>query len=367
LNITFSIVDIHFGGGGERVVANLANYFTAIFKYQVEIISFGIRKSTPIFPVDKRIKISYLNINQEPSNGISNLLSKYRTYQKLKAHLKNIQQRTIILAIGTYPNILLSHVNNSAIRRIGCEHNSFGSVNFLWSLLRKVSYKHLDATISLTSTDFQSLEKISRKCLVIPNAGSFSVTDNTYKINSRQLLAIGRLSYQKGYDYLLDVFEKLSKQAPDWTLRIIGDGPLHDWLHKEIQKRNLQHRISYLPLSENIVEEYLNSAIFLMTSRFEGLPLVLLEAQACGLPIVSFNCDTGPRDVVTDGIDGFLIDPYEINTVTAKIIRLIEDENLRTIFSANARKNAARFSPEIICAKWQQLFEEMCPDAGADL
>ncbi len=357
LNVTFLITDFHFGGGGERAVANLANYFTTTLNYHVEIISFHRQKTSPVYYLDKNIEIKYLNVDQEPTNSISNVYSKLKTYKRLKAYLNNNYRKSIIISIGPYANIFLAYIKRTNIRRIGYEQNSFKSVNFLWSFFRRISYKHLDATISLTEKDFSLLNQISSKCFVIPNTRSFSVNIN--RKNNKQILAIGRLSYQKGYNYLLDIFEKLSKHIPDWNLRIVGDGPLHDWLINEIQKRRLQNRISYIPLSENIADEYLNSSIYLMTSRFEGLPLVLLEAQAFGLPIVSFDCDTGPSDVVNDGSDGFLVDLYDVDTMIKKVRLLTDDENLRTFFSLNARLNSDKFSAENVCLKWQKVFSEL--------
>ena len=351
--------DIHFGGGGERVVTNMANYFSAKFSYSIEIISIGKPNRHPIFPVDEKVKIKYLNVDQDISNPVSNIISKFNALKRLRVYLKNNQEKSIILGIGTYPNVLLSLIGKTHLVKIGCEHNSFNSVNILWVFLRKIFYKQLDATISLTEKDFKNLKKISKKCFVIPNARTFLPVLNIPDRNYKQLLAIGRLSYQKGYDYLLDLFQQLSKDLPDWNLRIIGDGPLKNWLISEIAKRNLQNRISLVPSSKNIADEYLNSSIYMMTSRYEGLPMVLLEAQAFGLPIISFDCDTGPGDIVIDGVNGFLVEPFDVDTMLIRTKNLIEDETLRNRFSKNALLSSDRFSEENIYSKWEQVFNEL--------
>ena len=358
-HIIFLVHDIHFGGGGERVVTNMANYFSAKFSCSVEIISIGLPNSYPIFPVNEKVKIKYLNVDQDISNPVSNVISKFKALKRLRVYLKNNQEKSIILGIGTYPNVLLSLIGKNNLVKIGCEHNSFNSVNILWVFLRKILYKQLAATISLTEKDFINLKKISKKCFVIPNARTFSPVLNTPDRNNKQLLAIGRLSYQKGYDYLLDLFERLSKDSPDWNLRIIGDGPLKNWLISEIAKRDLQNRISLVPSSKNIADEYLNSSIYLMTSRYEGLPMVLLEAQAFGLPIISFDCDTGPSDIVIDGVNGFLVEPFDVDTMLIRTKNLIEDETLRNRFSKNALLSSDRFSEENIYSKWEQVFNEL--------
>lgn len=358
-HIIFLVHDIHFGGGGERVVTNMANYFTINLACDVEIISIGLPKGHPVFPIDESVKIKYLNVDQDISNPVSNIISKFKSLNRLRVYLNNKREKSIILGIGTYPNILLSLITNPALIKIGCEHNSFNSVNILWASLRKLGYKRLDATISLTEKDFEDLNKISKKCFVIPNARTFLPLSNTSDHNNKRLLAIGRLSYQKGYDYLLDLFEQLSKNIPDWDLRIIGDGPLKNWLTTEITKRNLQNRISLVESSENIADEYLNSSIYLMTSRYEGLPMVLLEAQAFGLPVISFNCDTGPRDIVINGVNGFLIEPFDVDTMVIQTKNLIKDKALRNHFSNNALLSSDRFAAEKIYSKWDHVFNEL--------
>ena len=143
-NVTFIVADINFGGGGERVVANMSNYFTNHFNYNIEIISFGPYNPNLFYPIDKKIKIKYLNIEQANSGVFSNFISKIRTFKKLDVHIKNYQGKHIVLGIGTYPNILLSLINKSNLIKIGCEHNSFKSVSLFWSFIRKFLYKKLN-------------------------------------------------------------------------------------------------------------------------------------------------------------------------------------------------------------------------------
>ena len=357
--ISFIVPDINFGGGGERVVANMANYFVNNYSYNVEIISLGYQNDKLYYQIDSKVKIKYLYVDQENSNIISNILFKLKSYKRLNSYLNQYHEKHFVLGIGTYPNILLAHINGNNLIKIGCEHSYFNSLNKLWCFLRKISYKKLDATISLTNEGFNNLNNISRKCYVIPNARTFAPVNKDCTKDNKQLLFIGRISYEKGYDYMLEVFEKLSKQIPDWNLLIVGDGPLKDWLTDEIKRRSLQDRITQINTSKNIINEYLESSIYLMTSRNEGLPMVLLEAQAFGLPIICFNCQTGPSEIVTDGFDGFLIDPFEIDVMVKKIKILIEDEKLRILFSKNAIQSSDKFSEGKIYSKWKQLFNEL--------
>jgi len=361
-NIIFIITDLNFGGGGERVVANMANYFFKESNYNVEIISLGLFSLETFYNIESGIKIKYLNIKQKSNNKIQNIYYKIKTFFSLKNYLKSNRNKSFVLGIGTYPNILLSNINYPYMIRIGCEHNSYKSVNKIWSILRILYYKKLNAVVSLTQKDRIFLSKISKYCYTIPNARTFTpiiIKDFSNKKARKQLLAIGRLSYQKGYNYLLDIFEKLSHKIPDWNLCIIGEGPLEKWLNDEIKKRKLKHRICLMKPIKEISKMYIDSSIYIMTSRFEGFPMVLLEAQSFGLPIVSFDCDTGPRDIIHNGIDGFLVKPYDINEMANRIEQLIKDKELRKRFGINAIKNSDNFSDEKIYSIWEKLFKNL--------
>jgi glycosyltransferase involved in cell wall biosynthesis len=165
--------------------------------------------------------------------------------------------------------------------------------------------------------------------------------------------------YEKGYDFLLEVIKKISISHSDWEFRIIGDGPLENKILKQIELSGFKEKISLISSTKFILEEYLNASIFLMTSRKEGLPMVLLEAQVCGLPIVSFDCETGPSDIVVDNANGFLIDCFDIEKMVQKISLLCYDYDLRVKFGKDAVENVKKFSPEAINSKWEKLFEEL--------
>lgn len=355
LDLVFLVADLHYGGGGERVTINLANYFEKK-GYIVEIISIAQAKPTNIFSVNDGIKIKYLNID---FNVGSNLIKKIISVLTVKTHFRKYKTKTIVLGIGNYPSLLLSFLpKEKNITTIGCQHLAYSGVKNIWALLRKILFRRLDYIVSLTNSDLPKFKKINKNSIVIPNS-IVPVSDKKALLTNKRILFIGRMVPDKGYDILLKIIKKVIEIHSDWEFRIIGDGPLKNHILKEIGLSGLMGKISLLSTTKFIAEEYLNASIYLMTSRKEGLPMVLLEAQTCGLPIVSFNCDTGPSEIVSDNETGFLIDCFDIEKMVQKICLLCSDFELRSRLGKNATHHVKKFIPEVINSKWEELFQQI--------
>lgn len=355
MHITFLVHDIHFGGGGERVTANMANYFAAKGD-QVTIVSVSIRKPENIFNIDENVNIEYLNIDL--NSGIK-FIRKIESVFAVRSYFRKADCQTFLLGIGTYPTLLAALLpHRDQLIKIGCQHGAYASVKHLWFILRWIFFRRLNALVSLTDFDVPRLQKLNKNVCVIPNSISF-FPDQPAELQNKILLSIGRFDYPKGYDLLLEVFSRFCVDNKDWNFRIIGDGPTKKTIVSTIAAKNLTGRVSIIPSSGSIVKEYLNASVYVMTSRTEGLPMVLLEAQACGLPIVSFNCETGPSDIVNSGKDGFLIDNYDINVMKEKLTELCADFDKRKYFGHNARNNVRKFFPDQVFNKWEALFNQL--------
>jgi len=355
MTIVLLVHDIHFGGGGERVAINLANYFVEKVSHVI-IVSLSQPKTRNIFTIDKRIGIEYLEINFEYG---SNLINKITSVFKINKHFNNYQGQTIVLGIGNYPSLLLCLLpKRKNIKTVGCQHLAYSGIKNSWALLRNIFFNRLDRIVSLTNRDLSKYKSLNKNSVVIPNSIS-PCPKNPALLTNKRILFIGRMVYEKGYDILIEVLKKINARHPDWVFRIIGDGPLKNSIVEKIEVSGLKENISLISSTNLITEEYLKASMFLMTSRTEGLPMVLLEAQVCGLPIVCFDCETGPSDIVTDNKNGFLIDCYDIDKMTERISLLCIDYDLRLKFGRNAVENVKKFSPEIINSKWDKLFEEL--------
>jgi amylovoran biosynthesis glycosyltransferase AmsD len=355
LRIIFLVQDIFLGGGGERVTVSLANRFVEEGK-TVTIVSISKKRKENIFTIDRKVDIQYLNIDLDAGYK---LFSKTKSYFAFRKFIKKNNYPTFILGIGNYPSILVSLLPRMPqIKTIGCQHNSYASLSAFWMVLRWILFRRFDAIVSLTNRDLAKLKRHNPNVWVIPNSVPFFPEQIEQKQNST-VLSVGRIDFAKGHDLMLDVFEKFTQVNSEWNLRIIGDGPLERKIRQIIINKGLSDRVLLLPPTNRIEEEYLNSSVLIMTSRTEALPMVLLEAQAYGLPIVSFDCETGPAEIITNGVDGYLIPPYNITEMTEKLLELCSDPVKREQFGKNGRKNVKRYLPETIFAKWNLLFNHL--------
>jgi glycosyltransferase involved in cell wall biosynthesis len=193
---------------------------------------------------------------------------------------------------------------------------------------------------------------------VISNPLSFYPQKKALLLNKRAIL-VGKLSYQKGQDMLVEAWEMITKKHPEWTLEIYGKKDGNSYYQHLIEQKGLDNNIHLFDPVTNIEDKYLEASIYVLSSRFEGFGMVLIEAMAAGLPCVSFNCPYGPSDIICHGEDGLLVEPGNINKLAEKIIYLIENEDKRICMGRKARENVKRYLPENIVPQWDKLFKQL--------
>ncbi len=231
-----------------------------------------------------------------------------------------------------------------------------------WNLLRRLVYRFSDVLVCPVRASlarFQSMTK-ARGC-VIPNPfgvpSSSSVPDKPE--SGHVMIAMGRLVPQKGFDLLLDAFAQVAERHRDWKLTILGVGPLLDELREQAASLNLADRVSFAGNSPDPFPRLQAADLFVMSSRFEGFPLALCEAMACGLPVVSFDCPEGPAEIIRHEVDGMLVPPQDVAALSAALDRLMSDPQLRQRLRERAPEVLARFSLESTLAMWQTLFDKL--------
>lgn len=353
--ILFIVADIHLNGGGERVTFNMADYFVNS-GYDVTVLSFDKLKRNALFSHYDKIKIHYL--------GVSNTkyVAKLKTYKALDNYLSN-NKFDIIFGIGSYPSIMLGLVkrfNNITLngaKTIGCEHSSFDAVSILWKQLRRLSYPYLNATVVLTKGDLPKIKNLNNNSYVIPN--SVTISDFSSPLNAKSFVSIGRLSKEKRFDEMIRLFKKFTQFNDNWHLNIVGEGKELENLHSLIEQLELSNFVTIYPFSHDISNYYLNSSIFLMTSKTEGLPMVLLEAKSFGLPIISYNCDTGPRDIIRDNEDGYLIPMDNTELFLKAMYTLTTNQEKLKSMGRKSQENVIEFSPQKIYEKWTKLIDSL--------
>lgn len=347
-----------YHGGLNQVVTNLVNAFAD--KYNIHLISLSFDGSIN-FKLDSRVKFSYL------SDAPKRLMEMRRT---LKHKLRDyIIKNDIEIAVieGDYPGFICSTLRYTTnAKLIFHEH---GSIMSQWNqkdivFIRWFSALFSHRTVTLTERNRSDyLRKFhfrKRKILAIPNwIAEFEGTRIQYDLNSKKIIAAGRLRKEKGFLMLLQAYRMIAEKNPEWQLDIYGDGEEKGELEEYIETNNLSAYVKLKGWKDYLFDVFGNYSFLVMTSYREGFPLILLEAKQAKLPIISFDILTGPREIIEDGVDGILIKPYDINRFSEAMQIMMNDDDLRQRLSDNADKTLHKYSKETISDLWNKLFDEM--------
>ena len=380
MHILYIYSEISIKGGTDRVLVEKANYLSA-HGYDVTIVTeaqLGRDLSFPINPAVKHIDMG-LDFNRQYTQGtIGRLWTYYSLIREYKKRLKVVLQRekpdVVICLMGRSLDFIAemndgsikvveAHTTKKHLRSFHMMEERGGLYKYAarylrWKMSRNVS--KLDAIVVLTQQDANDWKEVKR-VMVIPNAVPFD-TQEVSILNNKQVIMVGRYNDAKGYDYLIPAWDVVHQKHPDWELHVYGSGELHDQVVQWIQERHLEDTIILHEPVDNIKEKYLESSIAVLSSRYEGFSLVLLEAMSCGIPFVSFDCPHGPRNIIRNGEDGLLVEYLNPQALADGICQLIEDESLRKRLGANAKKNIGRFSRESVMRQWEALFVELVKD-----
>ncbi len=376
LKIIYCIPSLYLAGGMERVLTLKANYFAEVYGYEIIIILTDGEDKKPFYELSPRVKIINLNINFEELNGkpiirkiLLYLKKQYKYKNKLKKCLFEIKPDITISMLRREINFINSIKDGSV--KIGEIHFSkanyrdlngekiFGHIQkliaHLWMKQLIHQLKKLDKFITLTDQDRQMWTEL-KNVETINNPLSFS-PGITSKCENKQVIAAGRYVNQKGFDLLIEAWSIVEKKHPDWELHIFGDG---DRKSLELLFDKYDIKNCFLEYStSDISTKFINSSIYVLSSRYEGMPMVLLEAIAFGLAVVSFDCPCGPKDIITNRIDGVLVESGNTIQLANEICTLIENDDLRKEMGLNAQKNAEKYRIENICQLWKNLFENL--------
>jgi len=375
LKLVYVTPALYMAGGVERVLTLKANYFAEHFGYDITIILTEGKGKPLFYPLSDKINVINLDINFEELwncgfvKKVFLYLRKQREYKRaLTKELMRIRPDITVSLLRREINFINDIKDGS--RKVGELHvNRFNYRNFeanetnvikslfarYWMRDLVAHLKRLDSLVVLTEEDKRSWKKIEN-VQVIPDPLSFA-PQSVSPLTNKRVIAVGRYVYQKGFDLLLRSWAEVEKQCPDWELVVYGEGDrspyeqLRQDLGIDINRCHLNSK------TKDIEREYVNSSLFVFSSRFEGFGMVLVEAMACGLPIVSFDCPCGPKDIVRDGEDGLLIESGNVSAFTQGMISLMGDADIRKDMSVAAQRNVQRFKIGRVAQQWQQLFD----------
>lgn len=354
------IIDILGSGGAERVMSILANRFTEI-GYDITIFSKAHGPS--FFKLEEKVKVVYPKVKIKYNNYSTNIINRLRLYLNIYAFLKKEEPDLVIPFSTTTNGTVIPICKLLGLHVIASEHTNYkvGLNSFPTWFIKRHIYPHADLITVLTERDKKEFYvKFMKNVTVMPNPLSLlpiSYPDNLKR--GKIILAIGNVSrvFIKGFDNMLQIFTHISLRYSDWKLWIAGGGDPSN-INDLIQKYNLTERVSLLGEVKDIQKYMRQSSIFAMTSRWEGLPMVLIEAMSQGMACISFDCFTGPRDIITDGFDGILVEDQNKTQFENQLSELMENHDLRLTLSRNAVETSKKYLPEIIINKWISLIEK---------
>lgn len=358
MKIVYLYSSLAIMGGIERVLVNKMNYLVC-HGYEVYMITPDQGQHCVPYKLDERVRfydLQILSYTQYKYRGWKRLQEGKRLsqlyHQRLKEKLEEIKPDVIVCTTSQYVRALLRMKGN--IPLVVESH-----VNFLhpdsWHHKIRTLYNNYwigkaDALVTLTQGDAKNWQRVSRSVHVIPNIVHLNDTGRYSDCINKRAIFVGRLVEQKGLHDIIKIWRIVNQRHPDWQLDIYGDGQMDSM--PEIQ-------LFVHPPTENIMDEYVNSSMLLMTSVYEPFGLVLPEAMSCGLPVVAFDCPYGPVDIITDGLDGYVIRSRDVEIYANLVCRLIESRQLRLQMGNTAVQSVQRYSAERIMPMWKELFDSL--------
>jgi glycosyltransferase involved in cell wall biosynthesis len=368
MNVLVFIHSLH-SGGAERVTVNLVNQW-AIRGWKVTVATLA-SEELDFYELHPTVLRVALNATSESRHTFAAIGHNVR---RLLALRKLLRQTAPNVAIGmmTTANVLLalSAVGRPDVRIFTCEHTypPLLPVGAMWDRLRRWSYPLAEKVTMLTAEGLEWLEsEIPRaRGVVMPNPIPYPLAVSEPRLvpgallllGRRLLLAVGRLSEEKSVDRLLDAFSSIAPAHPLWDLVVLGEGPLRAALEAQVQKLGLQGRVRLPGRVGNVGDWYARADLYVLSSRVEGFPNTLGEAMAHGCPAVSYDCDTGPRDIIRDGVDGLLVRPVgDVRALAAALGALMADDDQRARMGQQAVNVRERYSMDRVLAMWDRLLD----------
>ena len=358
-------------GGMERVLIDKLNWLVENERFDVCLLLTDHGDNPIVYPLSPKVECCDLGIMFHKIYRFSmwrRPFMLYKLHQQFRQRLSEIKQKfspdiIVCVKLCYISDVVMIHGNIPVVYE---SHNSFianrlDNISLFQKIRMRFWYhtlKRVQMIVALTQSDAKEWKKLNPHVQVIPNIAHLNPVGRLSDCHSKSVIFVGRYSYQKDIPSLMRIWALVHQRHPDWELHIYGGyGPLQIELQKELCQMDsnvYMHQPTY-----SIFEEYIKNSILLLTSRYEPFGLVLPEAMSCGLPVVAFDCPYGPTDIITDGVDGFLIKDRDINNYVNKVCLLMEDESLRQKMGKIGMINAQRYEANQIMPMWKLLFDNL--------
>jgi glycosyltransferase involved in cell wall biosynthesis len=342
-------------GGSEHIVSLLCNHF-ATLGWTVSLLAFEHRETVPYYPHHPAVRILPLGLKSAPRDLLaaigavrarkSSLRQAFRLLQPnlVVSFLTRTNILSVIAARGLGIPVIISERNNPALQTVGP----------IWEALRRWSYPHAAGFVTMTAGAMRHFDGTAPpRTWVIPNPATAPTILSQARSNGRTIAAVGRLVPQKGFDLLLEAFAKAKDAIPEWKLVLWGEGPDRAALEAQRDRLGLAARVEMPGITSRPGEWIAHTDIFVLSSRFEGWGLVVGEAMAAGLPVISFDCEWGPAEMIERGRSGILVPNGDVDALAASLVHLCSDRGTREALGKAAAERMRQFTPRKVIAEWQ--------------
>lgn len=381
MKILYLIHSTYNPGGMERVLLNKVRYLVEEKGWDVTVVTTDQHERPPFYPFPEGVKMVDLGVNYSEDNGKPFLKKLLGFLKRRRLHKKRM---TEVLAqvkpdvvdcfypgeCSFMPGMKDGSVKVMELHQSKLFHHQYnrsglmGLADKYRAMMDERLVRKFDRFVVLTEEDAQMWGEMPN-IRVIPNAANF-IADSYSDCSAKRVIAVGRLDYQKSFDRLILVWEKVHENMPDWRLDIFGQGEWKEMLQRMIDERELQDCVKLNGPTKDIGKEYAESSMLVMSSHYEGFPMVMIEAMACGLPAVCFDFKCGPRDIILPEENGLIVPDGDVDGLAETMIRLMKDDELRKRMGENAKRVVETYSEEKVMSKWIKLYEETVADKSGD-
>jgi GalNAc-alpha-(1->4)-GalNAc-alpha-(1->3)-diNAcBac-PP-undecaprenol alpha-1,4-N-acetyl-D-galactosaminyltransferase len=361
MRVTFIISSI-CSGGAERVVATMANFW-AKKGWTITLLTLDDGEHQPFYELDPAITHRPLAVAGTSKNIWQRVVNNVRRMFALRAAIRKSAPRIVISAMTETNVLTLLATMGLRVPVFVQEHTDPHEHRLAkpWELLRGLTYPRATNVVVLGQRSLAYFSPaIQQRARVIPNPIFVSVNTKVEhgqgrRGNGRTVMAMGRLSPQKGFDSLIRAFAKIAARHPEWSLKVWGEGPMRAELELLARELGIESRVKLPGRTSDPFEKLREADLFVLSSHYEGFPMALCEAMACGVPVISFDCPSGPGEIIRDGVDGFLAPAGDVEALGAAMSHLMADPIKRQEFARHAPEILDRFGVQRVMGVWDSL------------